>query len=345
MKKKLTIVATIFIACTITINTISNKKENNIQEEMPIVRKQEKILSYYKENDNGEYELATDTAWPTDGYTFNTELSKCENGSELSWNSENNTVIMMGNTSDKCYIYFDITKPIPKITGVSNIDGDKGHSKGFTFDVTYESEITVEKIYVIYENGEIDQGRFTTNNGKLSAIFGGWYLCDNTNYQVYIVDANGTKSDNFGFQYIYTCFPAGTKILTKFGYKNIEDIKINDIVYSFNEKINKVELKTVVKTLIHEDTEIYEIYINDEIIKVTPHHRFYVKRNNKFEWLEVKDLTLTDKLFNDNKELININKIEQKKETNVVYNFEVQNNHTYFVSNKNILVHNAKSPC
>ena len=29
MKKKLTIVATIFIACTITINTISNKKENN----------------------------------------------------------------------------------------------------------------------------------------------------------------------------------------------------------------------------------------------------------------------------------------------------------------------------
>ena len=67
MKKKLTIVATIFIACTITINTISNKKENNIQEEMPIVRKQEKILSYYKENDNGEYELATDTAWPNDG--------------------------------------------------------------------------------------------------------------------------------------------------------------------------------------------------------------------------------------------------------------------------------------
>ena len=60
---------------------------------------------------------------------------------------------------------------------------------------------------------------------------------------------------------------------------------------------------------------------------------------------KVKDLTLTDKLFNDNKELININKIEQKKETNVVYNFEVQNNHTYFVSNKNILVHNAKSPC
>ena len=40
-----------------------------------------------------------------------------------------------------------------------------------------------------------------------------------------------------------------------------------------------------------------------------------------------------------------INKIEYKKETNIVYNFEVQNNHTYFVSNKNILVHNVKGPC
>ena len=199
--------------------------------------------------------------------------------------------------------------------------------------------------FLIFLNGEIDQGRFTTNNGKLSAIFGGWYLCDNTNYQVYIFDANGTKSDNFSFQYIYTCFLAGTKILTKFGYKNIEDIKINDIVYSFNEKINKVELNTVVKTFIHEDTEIYEIYINDEIIKVTPHHRFYVERNNKFEWIEVKDILLTDKLFCNENKLITINKIEHKKETNVVYNFEVQNNHTYFVSNKNILVHNAKSPC
>lgn len=86
-------------------------------------------------------------------------------------------------------------------------------------------------------------------------------------------------------------------------------------------------------------------YIYDEIIKVTPHHRFYVKRNNKFRWVKVKDLLLTDKLFDNENKLITINKIEYKKETNIVYNFEVQNNHTYFVSNKNILVHNAKSPC
>ena len=34
--------------------------------------------------------------------------------------------------------------------------------------------------------------------------------------------------------------------------------------------------------------------------------------------------------------------IEYIKENNTVYNFEVANNHTYFVSENNILVHNAK---
>ena len=39
---------------------------------------------------------------------------------------------------------------------------------------------------------------------------------------------------------------------------------------------------------------------------------------------------------------IKIKKIEYIKENNTVYNFEVANNHTYFVSENNILVHNAK---
>ncbi len=46
MKKKLAIVATIFIACTITITEISNNKDES-QNELPIVRKQENLLSYY----------------------------------------------------------------------------------------------------------------------------------------------------------------------------------------------------------------------------------------------------------------------------------------------------------
>ena len=57
---------------------------------------------------SGNYEMTTRSEWPTEGYVFNANLSKCENGSELSWNNENKKVLMSGNKSDKCYVYFDV---------------------------------------------------------------------------------------------------------------------------------------------------------------------------------------------------------------------------------------------
>ena len=55
----------------------------------------------------------TQSGWPTEGYVFNEELSKCENGSTLSWDDTKKTVIMQGNVSGKCYVYFDL---IPSMT-------------------------------------------------------------------------------------------------------------------------------------------------------------------------------------------------------------------------------------
>ncbi|MBD8924043.1 hypothetical protein EGR52_11715, partial [bacterium] len=61
---------------------------------------------------SGEYQKTLASAWPTEGYTFNETLSKCEQGSTLSWDSAKNTVVMMGNNSDKCYVYFDLIPPV-----------------------------------------------------------------------------------------------------------------------------------------------------------------------------------------------------------------------------------------
>ena len=60
---------------------------------------------------SGNYEMTTRSEWPTEGYVFNANLSKCENGSELSWDNENKKVLMSGNKSDKCYVYFDVEIP------------------------------------------------------------------------------------------------------------------------------------------------------------------------------------------------------------------------------------------
>ena len=86
---------------------------------------------------SGNYEMTTRSEWPTEGYVFNVNLSKCENGSELSYDNENKKVLMSGNKSDKCYVYFDVyVKPTIANTCSSGKNlatciktfGDKGSS-------------------------------------------------------------------------------------------------------------------------------------------------------------------------------------------------------------------------
>ena len=58
-------------------------------------------MMYETEAGSGEYQVTSDTTWPQEGYVFNDRLSKCENGSELSWDDENKRVIMSTSVSDK----------------------------------------------------------------------------------------------------------------------------------------------------------------------------------------------------------------------------------------------------
>ncbi len=89
-------------------NNVNDTYENNE------IKNDSNMLSMMLETSagSGEYQETTASAWPTEGYTFNETLSKCENGSSLSWDSTKNTVVMMGNNSDKCYVYFDLIPPI-----------------------------------------------------------------------------------------------------------------------------------------------------------------------------------------------------------------------------------------
>ena len=46
-------------------------------------------IMYETETGSGEYMVSSDTSWPQDGYIFNETLSRCENGSALTWDDEN----------------------------------------------------------------------------------------------------------------------------------------------------------------------------------------------------------------------------------------------------------------
>ena len=117
MKKKYRIIlyTSIFLLCVVASIILVVKKSNSVYEEesKPKVVKHKSMLSTNLEQTAGagDYKTVTQSKWPTEGYKFNAELSRCENGSTLSWDDTKKAVIVSGNLSDKCYVYFDIYQP------------------------------------------------------------------------------------------------------------------------------------------------------------------------------------------------------------------------------------------
>ena len=116
MKKKYVLFSIVIVVLLVTFVTCFNyfKTTNNYVEDN--VNNQTKITKGISMNleqtaGAGDYKTVTQSSWPTEGYKFNTELSRCENGSTLSWDDTKKAVIVSGNMSDKCYVYFDIWIP------------------------------------------------------------------------------------------------------------------------------------------------------------------------------------------------------------------------------------------
>ena len=91
-------------------------KTNNVSEtyeNKEIKKVNNNLLSMMLETEagSGKYQKTSASSWPTEGYVFNESLSKCENGSSLSWDNAKKNVVMIGTNADKCYVYFDIKPP------------------------------------------------------------------------------------------------------------------------------------------------------------------------------------------------------------------------------------------
>ncbi len=107
MKKKIILFIILLSLISMSVIVLYDKSETTLESFEKNNKKNNRSLTIMLENDNGNYEMSTSSNWPTEGYEFNMELSKCENGGELSWDEENKIVLLSGNTMDKCYIYFD----------------------------------------------------------------------------------------------------------------------------------------------------------------------------------------------------------------------------------------------
>ena len=113
-KKKILTIILIILFIGFVAERINTNKSDVYEEQNKIsIKKNKNMLSMNLEQTAGagDYKTVTQSSWPTEGYEFNTELSRCEKGSELSWDDTKKAVIMQGNVSDKCYVYFDIWIP------------------------------------------------------------------------------------------------------------------------------------------------------------------------------------------------------------------------------------------
>ena len=144
------------------------------------------------------------------------------------------------------------------------------------------------------------------------------------------------SAKDFGTSY---CFVAGTLVTTEDGFKPIEEIEVGDKVLSENELTGEVAVKTVTETYINETDELVHIGVNGETISATPSHPFYV---DKLGWTLARSLKAGDVLVLSNGELVTVEWVQHEilESPIKVYNFEVQDFHTYFVGECGVLVHN-----
>ena len=160
-----------------------------------IVNSNSLTMMYETESGSGEYVLSSDTTWPESGYTFNENLSKCENGGILSWNSETNRVIMQTSGSDKCYVYFDVYEPL--VITSYDISLSCG-PMNYLLDVVANREVDVSKYVLELDNGKTME---TQNLGYLvwlsySSDGSQNFTSDQTySYNLYLVTVDGEESE------------------------------------------------------------------------------------------------------------------------------------------------------
>ncbi len=146
------------------------------------------------------------------------------------------------------------------------------------------------------------------------------------------------------------CFLAGTKIKVKEGYKNIENINTGDFVWSKDVITNEEGYKAVTRISQKKSNSYVEIKVGKDTIKATSDHPFWV--NNV--WIDAGKLKKGDILSQSNQSNIVASNAPYLARSNIevddvsyvdslveVYNFEVQDFHTYFVGLSEVLVHNG----
>ena len=186
----------------------------------------------------------------------------------------------------------------------------------------------------------------SSNTALYDAYLGGYYYGGGLHiggYTSQFLVGNVSVNDSMGkdFNNKGACFVAGTMVKSAEGDVPIEDIEVGDLVHAHNPETGETELKTVVNTFVNEATELVHVFANGEEIICTNEHPFYSPVKG---WIEACQLRAGDILVSLNGEYIVVEQVQHEilEAPIKVYNFEVEDFHTYFVGDGDgVLVHNS----
>ena len=141
------------------------------------------------------------------------------------------------------------------------------------------------------------------------------------------------------------CFPGGTLVRTKHGLVPIEKLRIGEEVLSRNLQTKKLEYRKVIGLAQPHPDKLLELHLagSAHSLNATSDHQFFAKTasGGAGVWAPATKLRAGDLVLNVKGTWTKVTAISNVDNTQTVYNFEVEDDHDYFVGQTGLLVHNA----
>ena len=138
------------------------------------------------------------------------------------------------------------------------------------------------------------------------------------------------------------CFAAGTPVLTESGAVAIETLQPGDLVWSRDDETGEAGYRPIARVFVTPDQPLLTIALEDaggqiETIDVTAPHPFAVAGRG---WVPASELEPGDQVLGADGGELEVASTEDTGRIDTVYNFEVEELHTYFVGQGAAWVHN-----
>ena len=133
-------------------------------------------------------------------------------------------------------------------------------------------------------------------------------------------------------------FAPDSLLATQEGLRPIEQIRLGDWVWAYDETTGVNSLKEVVRTFARDTDWVVILEIGNEVVQATLEHPFW---QDGIGWRRAGELTAGDRIQSISGVPATVTHAEHRLAPQPVFNIEVTDAHTYFVSPTKLLVHNA----